>query len=1370
MDFNRIPLPHGYPPTNIPPPNAQPMPPVSGMGQQMPPGLPPHLQHRPMMGHPPHHPHHPPHAGGDSMMMQDQFRNQGMFSAPPPHAEGEFTEIHNIMVDGGDRFGVSTLSFDTQELLWMGNQGGHVTGYYGIEMQKYVSFQAHMSEDIRQIVSLDRSLLSLTKSSLACHLRQGIPIFTYRNPAMHNMQCMMRTSPSSVIVGGHQTKVIELDMEKQEEIRSVDVAEPGVAIFRHTSKYICAGDTAGKVTLYDPSTLKAEHVLDAHSGTLSDFDVHGHLLVTCGFSSRHNSMSVDRFLMVYDMRAMRAVAPIQVIIDPMFLRFIPTYSNRLVIVSQVRGQQVKGQGHTIQVIIDPMFLRFIPTYSNRLVIVSQVGQFQLIETAAMTPSSMMMYPIHTQGGAVMSFDISSTCQALAFGDSSGYLHLFSTGDNPCFNQYPQPTEFADPLEPLQPIHINDEITPYSIIPMMYPSNGTLLSDWPQQLSNRVYRKPNPIDPDILRSMKMQHNVGYAKNLGKEKRNQIPYNLNTEKSKKGKGVPESPIGRVDDPFITVPKRYRKVDLKYSKLGLEDFDFRHYNKTNFAGLETDIPNAYCNSMLQILYFIETIRSGLLNHLCEKEFCLGCELGFLFHMLDKQKGQTCQASNFLRAFRTIPEAAALGLVLGENEETNPRINLPRLIQSWQRFLFQQVHAEMTKTAVSHDEKTSTEDIQTNLEDLKLDDGQGDQASVSSKTDEESKPSEKSAESTPPKSKKKKKKKGKKKTKEHSTEEEKGGDKDGEEDKGEEVGEGEQKGDNSSEMTTSVEKEEKAEERPIERKDSVISDTLGIKITTTLRCRCGMETQKQSDTNLINLIYPDCLPQGPSKPPARFDFASVLKNSVCQEQNIQAWCNACDKYQPHHQVKKVESIPDVLAVNCQIENARDYEFWKIQQMILRQQKEDNTEKFNAQAFINTGSVIMCRYGNACRRAGCRFRHERDQIDNSDDKFDNDPDCQWIPLGLKVTLHEDGSIEIDETTDDVHIPKDTKPNVKYFEIFAVLYHIKEDKTSGNLVACVNVGETYHQRKENVTCTQWYLFNDFSILDIDKQEGIQVNMDWKVPCTIYFKRRDISKHRDLTVKCPVTSDVLTPGFGHLNTEKCEMTFTPLSKDQYPKEGDIIGLDAEFVSLNQEESELRSDGTRSMIKPSHLAVARLTCVRGDGDKLGIPFIDDYISTQEHIVDYLTQWSGINPGDLDLNQSTKYLSTLKSTYVKLRYLVDLGVKFAGHGLKKDFRVINITVPKDQIIDTVQLFHIPRQRMISLKFLAWYFLKINIQSSTHDSVEDSNTALQLYKKYQEIGADGIRAAIKEMYEEGRKREWKIPDVEDTGDNPLDLLNLLK
>ena len=33
------------------------------------------------------------------------------------------------------------------------------------------------------------------------------------------------------------------------------------------------------------------------------------------------------------------------------------------------------------------------------------------------------------------------------------------------------------------------------------------------------------------------------------------------------------------------------------GIETFDFAHYNDTNFAGLEIHIPNAYCNSMLQV-----------------------------------------------------------------------------------------------------------------------------------------------------------------------------------------------------------------------------------------------------------------------------------------------------------------------------------------------------------------------------------------------------------------------------------------------------------------------------------------------------------------------------------------------------------------------------------------------------------------------------------------------------------------------------------------------------------------------------------------------------------------------------------------------------
>ena len=58
--------------------------------------------------------------------------------------------------------------------------------------------------------------------------------------------------------------------------------------------------------------------------------------------------------------------------------------------------------------------------------------------------------------------------------------------------------------------------------------------------------------------------------------------------------------------------------------------------------------------------------------------------------------------------------------------------------------------------------------------------------------------------------------------------------------------------------------------------------------------------------------------------------------------------------------------------------------------------------------------------------------------------------------------------------------NVVYYELYSTLVHVRDVKTGGNLVSHLKVSEPYHQRKEKVTCTQWYLLNDIAIIPIER--------------------------------------------------------------------------------------------------------------------------------------------------------------------------------------------------------------------------------------------------------------------------------------------------
>lgn len=1123
--------------------------------------------------------------------------------------EGMYSELHSVVSEGG--VPVCASHFDLQEeLLWIGNHRGHATSFFGPTMGRYSSFQVHASDDIRQIHSMESGVLFLSKSNLKCVTRGGLVMFDYLMEESADMHSLLLTDNTTALVGGLQNYVTQIDLNTVQETQKFSVEVPGVAIMRHSNRFFFCGHTSGKVSLRDLRSFTLEQEFDAYSGSLSDFDVHGNLLVTCGFSSRMSGQACERFLMVYDLRMMRAISPLQV--------------------------------H-----VDPLFLRFIPTYTSRLAIISQTGQCQFCEPTGLANLADVFH-VNTVG-QLMSFDVSSSKQALAFGDSGGCVHLWSDSAEASFNSYSREPEFALPcmVDTLPHLDWNHDLLPLSLIPVPLSSPEQLLSDWASAYILPQPRHAPPVDPEILRTMKTVGFIGYAPNPRNRLRNQVPYKTKEAENEYDSynQVPESPIGREEEPHLyMVPKKYRKVTIKYSKLGLEDFDFKHYNKTLFAGLEPHIPNAYCNCMIQVLYFLEPIRCLVQNHLCQKEFCLACELGFLFHMLDLSRGDPCQASNFLRAFRTIPEASALGLILADSDEQTGKVNLGRLIQSWNRFILTHLHQETQEQ-------------------------EGPQA---------------------------------------------------------------YRGVSNSAFGSSGE--------------SVIGRLFGCEVENSSTCRCGKETVRSSLTLLFTMHYPDL--STADKIIKEYDFSEILKRSICLEQNTQAWCENCEKYQPTVQTRNIRCLPDVLVINCEVNSTKEAEFWEAQAQYAFKKaiKKEEMEPPKPR------EPNPPEWEELCTAEGLSLYTSVEELRHV-----------WIPLSLKMTMNKNKELEVTSWSEGEELSSSEEAQgAVVYDLVVTVPHVLDPRTGGNLVAHIKVGETYHQRKEGVTHQQWYLFNDFLIEPIDKCEAAQFDLSWKVPAILYYTKRNCHSKYDLRIKNPIEASVLLAEASLARKQrKSHATFIPLMLSEMPQAGDLVGLDAEFVTLNQEEAELRSDGTKSTIKPSQMSVARITCVRGQGPNEGVPFIDDYISTQEQVVDYLTQYSGIKPGDLDAKISSKHLTTLKSTYLKLRFLIDVGVKFVGHGLQKDFRVINLLVLKDQVIDTVYLFHMPRKRMISLRFLAWYFLDLKIQSETHDSTEDARTALQLYRKYLMLSSKGsrpeeFRKVLKGLYEKGRKIDWKVPDCE--------------
>ena len=168
---------------------------------------------------------------------------------------------------------VTSLTFDQQEeLLWTGNERGHVTSYFGLWMSKYTSFQVHADHDVRSQLATPFGLLSLTKSALRLSIRRGLTVFDHTSDHLRDMYCMARTeNPSVILMAGQQSELLEFDLQHVKPIRVTQItdadadpassssssssapsstgASSGCMIIRNHPKFVCCGDASGKVSL-----------------------------------------------------------------------------------------------------------------------------------------------------------------------------------------------------------------------------------------------------------------------------------------------------------------------------------------------------------------------------------------------------------------------------------------------------------------------------------------------------------------------------------------------------------------------------------------------------------------------------------------------------------------------------------------------------------------------------------------------------------------------------------------------------------------------------------------------------------------------------------------------------------------------------------------------------------------------------------------------------------------------------------------------------------------------------------------------------------------------------------------------------------------
>lgn len=1179
---------------------------------------------------------------------------------------------------------ITALLFDhTTNLLWCGDSLGYTSSFtpsqhepsgFGraapVQLFRYTKFHALASSaPVIQHLNHQKGILSLLNSSVCFNSRRGLyntlidaKLVGSASAVFKNLTCMtLAYSTSNDLIVGGNSSLFQVDLQKPSLI-SPFYHEGDVSFINYSSKLLTLGKSSGSLEIFDPLANQSVKTFSGHNGLLSDLDVKGNYVATCGYSVRNRRFGsasasveymVDPLVNIYDLRMMRALSPVPFAAGASFVKFHPKLPN-IIIVASTTGQ-----------------IQFVDMYDQL-----EVHLYQADLAGVNAPMGSVAAPPNSY---LSNLDISENGEFLCFSDGFPNMHLWSlnASTTPNFVNFPTALDRPDVTSlpsSCNPIGVDDNVS-LNVIGMPY-YKVFLLSNYPTDMvfTKEQLKTPQKIDALLLELSQSSPGkfLPYDK-LKYGQRNVIneyePLKVNTKQkpgskptkqslipkfisersmtSSPGPSTPTQRHAELDSPSLygtptfldfndndidaaissfhdnnsqtetifqfkslignRVPSCYTKLEIHYSKFGVDDFDFEYYNQSNglCAGLENHLDNSYANSLLQayryIPIFYNTVTHGLLkewlpnssetiiNQSCPQGSSILNELGYLFDMMHNAGSKNVSIANFSLILSESQVAQMHKLINRDDGKSLDGKELQNLIITFNKFLVESVVNDYASQF-----RVNIQDLTAMHYELEfsrtsgefLDRQYGNQATLDLVT--------------PP-------------------------------------------------------------NNVLNKVNMLVNQN---------RFGNSPHLSKKNHTLLTYLEY--SLNQFRVLPPsAKTPYTVEVKQSILR-------------------------LGPVLLINIQFS---DQEF-----SIIKSCKKWLVPEF----YTTTGNNKK--------------------------------------MGFKPVITQ------------------LNQQAEKYELQAYVCEISHGAASApgshNLISYVKV------RSPALSKDQWFLFNDFLVMPIPEEEVFNISPSWKRPIVLifhnvedprnqrfsYFEEANFSKLSGLN-----DSILYRDHFACGIREGFKKEYELLTQQEAPKCGSLVAIDAEFVSLRPEIVEVSYTGVRNLIRPTALSLARISALRGDkGPKHGVPFIDDYIVHTKPIYDNLTTFSGIEAGDLDPKKSTKTLVTLQTAYRRLWLLLNMGCVFVGHGLKSDFRCINLQVPKSQIRDTIEFYYLPDfRRKLSLKFLAYIILKEAVQTRNHDSIEDANTALQLYEKYMELQASGeFENELNRIYSEGQQLRFRVPD----------------